>query len=116
MTKCLLLRKSLIFGKQDYLRVTLTCLINFTNITDKPENVEEKTQQLINLISDHIQSQQDQFKFYFGDLNVQNFSMVGPIRFLHALTHLIYQCRIYANSFQLTSDATLNMLHQKVSW
>ena len=54
--------------------------------TEKQENSEINKQLLINLISDHIQSLQDQFNFFFGDLNVRSFSCI-PVSFLHTLTH-----------------------------
>ena len=57
-------------------------LYEFTN---KPENAENNKQLLRNLISDQIQSPQDQFNFNFGDLNVQRFRWFS-VRFMNTLT------------------------------
>ena len=79
--------------------------------TEKQENSEINKQLLINLISDHIQSLQDQFNFYFGDLNVQSFSCVSSPFLAHIDSLNLLPSKL--NEFiELTSDTTLNILHQ----
>lgn len=54
--------------------------------TEKQENAEINKPELVNLISEHIQSLLERFNFNFGDLNVQSFRGF-PVRFLHTLIH-----------------------------
>lgn len=82
--------------------------------TEKQETVQINKPKLVILFSDHIQSLLDQFKFYFGDLNVQSFSWVSN-PFIANADSLNLPIAELNQFIELTSDTTLKMLHPRVS-
>ena len=81
---------------------------------EKQENAKINKQKLVNLISEHIQSLLNQFGFYFGDLNVESFSLVSS-PFLAHIDALNLPTSELNQFIELTSDTTLKMLHPRVN-
>jgi len=107
-------KKKLILWKTRLSQGTFDMFDQLHEFTEKQENDDINKPQLANLICEHIQSLLDQFNFYFGDLNVKNFSWVSnpfltDIDSLNLLTSEINQF------IELTSDTTLKMLYPRVS-
>jgi len=97
----------------------MACSIGaYINIGIQKHTLEESDEinkpELVNLISEHIQSLLDQFNFYFCDLNVQCFSWVSS-PFLAHIDSLNLPTSELNQFIELTSDTTLKMLHPRVS-